>query len=128
MAGGEVQDRLAAGGFDDLADVAHHERAPRHRPEQHRLQVAEERVVARDLQNGLARGDVITFEERVHLELPPARLPAGRPLVPRAEPEDRERLVDAAEHRVAFLEDLQHDDRVTALGLQQRLGRVEVGV
>ena len=66
------------------------------------LEVGEERVVALDRQHGLPRLDPVAVVERVHGE----RVP-----VVRAELQDRDRLVDAAEHRVVALEDLHHDAR-----------------
>jgi hypothetical protein len=67
--------------------------------------------------------------QRAHLERVPARLPAAvgaAAACPGLEHGDR--LVDAAEHRVLALEDLHHDVRMAALGLQQPLRVIEVGV
>jgi hypothetical protein len=129
VAGGEVEDRLAAGRLDDLADVAHDQGAARHDAEVDGLEMGKERVVALDGQHGLPRGDRVALVERVHLELVPAvdpRAVRGAPAA--ALPEDRERLVDAAEQRVLALEHLHQHPGVESPRLQQPLGGVEVRV
>ena len=55
--------------------------------------------------------------ERVDLELIPPRHPRAVLLVARAQLEDGDRFIDAAEHRVALLEDLHGHARVVTLGL-----------
>ena len=129
VAGREVEDLLAARRLDDLEDVAHDQRAARQRPQVDGLEVGEQAVVALDRHHGLARGDLIALAERVDLELVPAGDPAAVVgLAARAQLEDRDRLVDAAEHRLLLLEDLHRDARVMVLGLEQLLGVDEVRV
>ena len=129
VAGGEVQDRLAAGGLDHLVHVAHDERAAREAAEIDGLQVGEQAVVALDRQHGLPRRDRVALVQRADLELLEAVDPAavgaaaaGRLL------EHRDRLVDPAEHRLPALEHLHQHVRVAVVGLEQRLRVVEVGV
>ena len=96
VAGGEVQDRLAPRGLDDLADVAHDQRAPRQAAEVDRLEVGEERVVALDRHHRLPRRDLVALVERADLERRPSRL-TQRPsaaAAARALLEHRDRLVD----------------------------------
>ena len=129
VAGGEVQDRLAAGGVDDLAHVAHDERAPRHAAEVDRLEVGEQRVVALDRHHGLPRRDLVALVQRVDLDRVPAVLPrAVGPAAAGALAQHRDRLVDPAEDRVLALEDLHQHARVVAVDLERRLRVVEVDV
>ena len=130
VAGGEVEDRLAARGGHDVADVAHDQRAAGQRAEVDGLQVREERVVALDREHRLPRADLVALVERVHVELVPAGMPAAvLAPAPGAELEDRDRLVDAAEHRVlGALEDLHEHARVAAVVLEQPARVDEVGV
>ena len=126
---GKEEDLLAARRLDDLAHVAHDQRAPRQAPEVDGLEVREKRVVARDRQHGLIGRDLIPFIERAHVEILPATLPASICALPaRAQLQQGDRLVDAAERRVVLLEDLHRHMRVPALGLEQLLGEVEVRV
>ena len=129
VAGGEEDDRLAAGGVDDLAHVAHDQRAAGHAAEVDRLEVGEQRVVALDRHHRLPRLDLVALVQRVDLELVPAVLPraVGAP-PPGALPEHRERLVDPAEDRVLALEDLHQHARVAIVELERRLRVVEVDV
>jgi hypothetical protein len=129
VAGGEVQDRLAARRLDDLADVAHDQRAARHRAEVDGLEVGEQRVIALDRHHRLPRPDLVALVQRVHLELLPAVLPrAVRAAAAGAQAQDRDRLVDPAQDRLLALEHLHQDPRLTALQLQRRLRVVEVDV
>ena len=112
-------DRLAVRRLDDAGGVGRDQRPPGQHAEVDGLEVGEERVVALDRHHGLPRLDPVAVVERVHGQ----RVP-----VVGAELEDRDRLVDAAEHRLVALEDLHHDARM-ALVAKQRLARVvEVGV
>ena len=67
----------------------------------------EERVLALDRHHRLVRLHTIAVVERVNGQ----RLP-----VVRAEPEDRERFVDAADECVLLLEHLHHDARAAPVG------------
>ena len=90
----------------------------------------EERVVAPDGEDGLLRADLVALVERADLEVVPAALPdAVLVAVAGALAQDRDRLVDPAEHRVlVLLEDLHEHLRVVVVVLEQALGEVEVGV
>jgi hypothetical protein len=67
--------------------------------------------------------------QRAHVEPVPAGLPfRARPGAAGAQLEHRDRLVDPAEQRRLLLEDLHEHARMAVLGLEQRLGVVEVGV
>jgi membrane carboxypeptidase/penicillin-binding protein len=81
----------------------------------------------RPLTDKLVPGDLVRVRlapERAHVEVVPALDPlATGALSTRALPQDRDRLVHAAEHRVVLLEDL-HDDARTALVGEQRGARV----
>ena len=76
VAGGEVEDLLAAGRLDDLGDVAHDQRAAGQRAQVDGLQVGEHGVVALDRHHRLAGGDAVALLQRVDLEA----VPAGDPL------------------------------------------------
>ena len=131
VAGGEVEDLLAARRLDDLVDVAHDERAAGERPEVDGLEVGEQRVVALDRHDRLAGRDRLALVQRVDLEPVPAALPAAvRHPPPRALADDGDRLVDPAEQGVLALEHLHEDVRVVAVGLQEvaRQREVRVGV
>jgi hypothetical protein len=129
VAGGEIEDRLARRRVDDLADVAHDQRAARDAPQVDGLEVGEQRVVALDRHHGLPRRDLVALVQRVHLEPIPAVLPrAVGAAAAGALAQHRDRLVDAAEDRVLALEDLHQDARVAALELERRLRVVEVDV
>src|SRR5439155_273693 len=85
------------------------------------LEVREERVVALDRHHRLPRFGAVAVVEGVYGELVP---------VVRAELEDRDRLVHAAEVRIPLLEQLHDDARVPTV-LQQgrsRVLEVRVGV
>ena len=128
VAGGEVQDRLAAGRVHDLAHVAHDQRAPRQAAEVDGLEVGEQRVVALDRHHRLPRRDLVALVQRAHLELVPARIqsPSGarRP----EHCEHRDRLVDAAEHRGSFWKTCMTTCGWWPSLLEQPLGVVEVRV
>ena len=129
VAGGEVEDRLAVRRLDDLAHVAHDQRAARHAAEVDGLEVGELRVVALDRHHGLPRLDRVALVQRVDLELLERVDPAPVLVsVAGALPDHRERLVDAAEDRLLALEHLHQHARVVAVLLEQRLGVVEVRV
>ena len=74
----EEQDRLAARRLDDVADVAHDQRAAREAAEEDRLEVGEQRVVALDRQDRLVRRDRVALVERGDLELRRSRAPRRR--------------------------------------------------
>src|SRR3954451_3766288 len=129
VASGEVDDRLAAGGVDDLAHVAHAQRAASQAAEIDRLEVGEQRVVALDRHHRLEGLDLVALVQGGDLELIPAVLP--RPVGPapaRALAHHGDRLVDAAEDRRLALEDLHQHARVAVVELERRLGVVEVDV
>ncbi len=129
VAGREEEDRLAARGLHHLAHVAHHQRAPGQAAEVHGLEVGEQGVVALDRHHGLVRRHLVALVQRAHLQLVPAELPAAAGIAPAgALAQDRDRLVDAAQHRFALLKDLRRDAWVQVLGLEQLLGLVEVRV
>ena len=90
--------------------------------------MGEERVVALDRHHRLARHQAVALVQGVHDELVPAGHPLAIHVAPGTELEDRERLVDPAQDRLALLEDLHRDVRVLALVLEQLLGEHEVGV
>ena len=102
-----------------LADVAHDQRAAGQAAEVDGLEMGEQRVVALDREHGLHRRDLVALVERVHLE----RVPVAA-----AELEDRDRLVDPAQHRLALLEHLHRHARVAVALLEQAAREVEVGV
>ena len=77
------------------------------------------RVVALDRQHRLPRLQPVAVVEGAD------RQPVG---LVRAESQDRDRLVDAAESGVVLLEDLDDDPRMAAVGQQSRAGVVEVRV
>ena len=127
--GREVEDRLAARGADDLADVARDQRAARERAEVDGLEVAEERVVALDRHYRLPRLDLVAVVEGVHDELVPAGLPAAvGARAPTALTEDGDRLVHPAQHRLMPLEDLHQHARVILVELEHLLREHEVRV
>ena len=68
------------------------------------------------------------FVQRVDDEPIPAGDPSAVSLVSRGRLEDRDRLVDTAEHRVLLLEDLHRHVWMLALGLEQALGEHEIRV
>ena len=88
-------------------------------PRYERLEVGEQRVVALDRHHRLPRLDAVAVVERVHRELVP---------VVRAELEDRDRLVHAAEMRIPLLEHLHHDARMATVLQQRRARMVEVRI
>ena len=61
-AGGEVEDRLAAGGGDDVADVAADEGAAGEHAEVERLERREQAVVAADGEDRLPRLDLVAVD------------------------------------------------------------------
>jgi hypothetical protein len=129
VAGGEVEDRLAVGGLDDLVHVAHDQRATRHAAEVDGLQVGEQRVVPLDRQHGLPRRDLVALVQRMDLEVLEAVDPlAVLAAAPGALLEHRDRLVDPAENRLPALEHLHQRAGVVVVVLQQRLRVVEVRV
>ena len=95
------------------------QRPPCEHAEVERLEMREERVVAFDRHHRLPGLDAVAVVERVDGQSLP---------VVRTELEDGDRLVHAAEERMLLLEYLHHHARVPALGLEQLLGEVEVGV
>ena len=98
-------------------------------PEVQRLEVGEQAVVAADRHDGLPRLDLVAVVERADLQPVPAVLPAAvREPPARAEPQDRERLVDPAEHGALALEHLHQHVRVVAVLLQHVAGEREVRV
>ena len=115
-------------GLDDLADVAHDQRAAGHHAEVDGLEVGELRVVALDRHHGLPRGDLVALVQRLDLELLEAVDPEVALVVAGALLEHGDRLVDPAEDRLLALEDLHQHPRVVIVGLQQLLGQVEVRV
>ena len=125
---GKYRIGLPRGGLDDLAHVAHDQRAARHHAEVDGLEVGELRVVALDRHHGLPRGDLVALVQRLDLEVLPAVDPQVALVVAGALLEHRDRLVDPAEDRLLALEDLHQHPRVVAVGLQQLLGQVEVRV
>ena len=127
VARGEEEDLLAPRGPDHGVHVAHDEGASGQAAEVDRLQVREQRIVARDRHDRLVRLDAVALVQRPDLELVPGRraLPAGR-AAPGALLQDRDRLVDAAQDRALLLEDLHEDLRTAALRLEQVARQVEV--
>ncbi len=128
VAGREVEDLLASGGLNHLLDVAHDQRAPGQAAEVDGLEVSEQAVVALDRQDRLVRSDRVALVQGVDLELIPPGDPGAVVLVPSAQLQHRDRLVDPAQQRVSLLEHLHGDRGVVVLGLQQLLGVDEVGV
>ena len=116
---GHEDDRLAVRRLDDASRVRRDQRTAGERPEDDRLEVGERRVVALDRHHGLPRLEAVAVAERVDGQAGP---------VVRAELEDRERLVHAAEHRLLALEDLHDDPRMAAVVEQRGAGVVEVRV
>ncbi len=111
--------RLAVRRLEHVHDVRRDQRAPRERAEVDGLEMGERGVVAVDRQHGLVRLEALAVVERVDLERVE---PVG------AELEDGDRLVHAAQIRVALLEDLHQHLRVAAVSQQRRTRVVEVGV
>ena len=120
VAGREVEDGLAVGRVDHLADVAHDERAPCQAAEVDGFQVREEGVVAFHGHNRLPRLDRIPLVQGTDLDLVPAVAPpAPRLQAARAPAQHGDRLVDAPENRGLALEDLHEDARMVILGFEQ---------
>ena len=129
VARGKEENRFAGGGLDHTADVGHHQRTPRERPQVKGLEMGEEAVVALDRQHRLPGLDPVALRERRHPQIRPAVAPAAVRRPPaRAEIEDRQRLVDPAEQAAVLGKGLHRHPRVTTLGFEQLLGEDEVGV
>ena len=127
VAGREEEDLLAPRGADHGVDVAHDQAASGQAAQVDRLQMREQRIVAGDRHDRLARLDAVALVQRPDLELVPARRePTVGPAAPGALLQDRHRLVDAAEDRALLLEDLHEDLRPAPLRLEQVARQVEV--
>ena len=114
---GKYRIGLPRGGLDDLAHVAHDQRAARHAAEVDRLEVGEQRVVALDRHHGLPRAR--SRRPRAarctsSCSQPSSHEPSGRAAAG-ALLEHRDRLVDPAEDRLLALEDLHQHPRVAAV-------------
>ena len=102
---------------------------PRHAPEVDRLEVREQRVVALDVHDRLVRRNLVALVQGADGERVPAVLPPPIGQAPaRAQSEDRDRLVDAAEQCGLLLEDPHSHGRTVVLGLEHLLREREVGV
>src|SRR5665213_1533760 len=120
---------LAAGGVDDRARVGRDPRAAREDAEIRCLEVREERVVAFDRHHRLERLDRITVVQRPHGQPVPALAPrAVRRVAPAAQLEDRDRLVDPAQHRLIPLEHLHPHARMVGVLFEDLARPLEVDV
>jgi hypothetical protein len=91
--------------------------------------VREQRVVALDVHDRLVRGDLVALVQGADGERVPAVLPPPIGQAPaRAQAEDRDRLVDAAEQCGLLLEDPHSHGRTVVLGLEHLLRERKVGV
>ena len=126
---GEIQNRLSPGGLDHLSHVAHDQRPARKTSEIDGLEMGEQRIVALDVHDALVRRDRVALVKSANGQLGPAGYPLPLLVVPAgAELQNRDRLVDAPQHRIPLLEYLHDDTPVLAFGLEQLLREVEVGV
>ncbi len=117
--GRKEQHLLAVRRVDDLARVRCDARSPGKHAQVWGLQVSKQIIVALDGHNRLVRLDPVSVVERAHAQAAP---------ITRAEPQDRQRLVHSAQHRIVALEDLHAHHGVVAVALENLPRAVEVGI
>ncbi len=129
-ASGKEQHVFAVGGCDDVARVRCNARATREYSEVGRFEMCEQRVIAFDRQDRFERVDLVAVVQRAHVELVPGFLPGLAVLPAAAQPQDRERFIDAAQHRAVTLEHLHPHALTAAVAFQNfaRTIKVRVGI
>src|SRR5581483_9288604 len=126
---GEKEHLLACGRVDDGARIGGDSGAPAQYAQITGFQMREERVVAFDRHHGFVRRGAVAVAQRPHGKRVPSVFPGSAAQPPaRAQPQDRDGLVDTAHHRVAALKDLHPYDRPSSVALQDVARAIEIRI
>src|SRR5579885_1341824 len=125
---GKEEHLLARGSVDDGARIGGDSRAPAEHAQVTGFQMREQRVVAFNRHYSLVGRSAVAVAQRAYGQGVPSVFPRSPVPPARTEPQNRDRLVDTADDRVAALKDLHAHDRPPSVAFQNVPRAVEIRI